>query len=308
MYAHFTQLDDEALLHISGPDSLTFLQGQTTCDTRTVSAEQAVSGAYCTPQGRMVCDFLLAALGEDHFGLRMRADVVPAAAEAFGKYILFSKAELDASRDDWRVFALWGEDAAAALQASLGQAPNGQLGVASGDGLRLVQLDEAGEQFEAWIDMANHAGHLDTLSGAFQEGQVTDWADLQVAAGRARVEGATSGMFLPQDLNYDRTGLVNFTKGCYTGQEIVARLHYRGKPKRRTYPAKLDISEQPVTGAAIHADAGEQSVGNLVNSGGHSALVCVAQSALGKALTLGSANGPALEVGPSPYPLEDDED
>ena len=85
MYAHFTQLDDEALLHISGPDSLTFLQGQTTCDTRIVSAEQAVSGAYCTPQGRMVCDFLLAALGDDHFGLRMRGDVVPAAAEAFGK-------------------------------------------------------------------------------------------------------------------------------------------------------------------------------------------------------------------------------
>ena len=72
MNAHFAKLPGDALLHISGPDTLTFLQGQTTCDTRQVDAGHAVPGAYCTPQGRMVCDFLLAQLDDGHFGLRMR--------------------------------------------------------------------------------------------------------------------------------------------------------------------------------------------------------------------------------------------
>jgi folate-binding Fe-S cluster repair protein YgfZ len=104
----FSLLAREGLLHISGPDSLTFLQGQTTCDTRDVSPSRAVPGVYCTPKGRTVADFLLVAMAEEHFVLRMRQDIVPNAATVLGKYIVFSKAELDPANDTWQVAACWG--------------------------------------------------------------------------------------------------------------------------------------------------------------------------------------------------------
>ena len=308
MDAHYALLEDDALLHISGPDTLQFLQGQTTCDTRQVSPEQAVAGAYCTPQGRMVCDLLLAPLAEDHFGLRMRASLRPIAAAALAKYIVFSKAELDAERDDWRVLACWGADAAQILAGLAGEVPGTQLGVVSGQGIRLVQIDDHGEQFEAWIDTAHHADHLDALGEALQQGDVETWHTLQVAAGRARLEATTSEMFLPQDLNYDRTGLVSFDKGCYTGQEIVARLHYRGKPKRRTVPATIDSNEAFAPGAPLFANGREQSVGNLVNRAPGVSLVCAALGAMDAPLALGSPDGPAVRCQASPYPLDDEAD
>ncbi len=75
MNCYYSRLNQEALLHIIGPDTLTFLQGQTSCDTRTIDESQAALGAYCTPQGRVVCDFLLLRLAHDHYALRMRRDI-----------------------------------------------------------------------------------------------------------------------------------------------------------------------------------------------------------------------------------------
>ena len=104
MSAYYAHLTSEALLHINGPDTLKFLQGQTTCDTREVNLAQTVAGAYCNPQGRMVCDFQLAQLAEEHYALRLKADTLEAAANTFGKYIVFSKADLDTGNSNWQVF------------------------------------------------------------------------------------------------------------------------------------------------------------------------------------------------------------
>ena len=265
MTAFYTTLQSEALLHISGPDTLTFLQGQTTCDTRTVDGGHAVPGAYCTPQGRMVCDFLLGQLGNEQFALRLRADTLEAAAATFGKYIVFSKAELDAGRQDWQVVACWGESIVAAFGGLGVTLPGGRYQVTGGDGYLLIQLDEAGQQYEAWIDMAEHADHYQALQDAMSEGSENDWQALQILAGNARVEGPTVEEFLPQMLNYDLTGHVNFKKGCYTGQEIVARLHYRGKPKRRLYLARGGTAAL-AAGSPLFAAGSEQSVGTVVNS------------------------------------------
>ena len=84
MTCHNTNLDHEALLHITGPDALSFLQGQLSCDTRTLSPERALPGVYCTVQGRVICDFLLCQLADAHFGLRMRREIRGAAAALLG--------------------------------------------------------------------------------------------------------------------------------------------------------------------------------------------------------------------------------
>ena len=311
MSAYYAHLTSEALLHINGPDTLKFLQGQTTCDTREVNLAQTVAGAYCNPQGRMVCDFQLAQLAEEHYALRLKADTLEAAANTFGKYIVFSKADLDTDNSDWQVFACWGEDIGEALRSLDLELPSSRYGATAGDGYLLVQMDDAGEQLEAYIDAANHPQHLAALTGATSEGEEANWQALQILAGQGRVEGPNVEEFLPQMLNYDVTGHVNFTKGCYTGQEIVARLHYRGKAKRRMYLGRLAAGVEAGAGTDLFIAGGEQNVGTLVNAaedGDHTlCLVSATEKGIAQGLLLGSAEGSQVEILPLPYAVDEDE-
>jgi hypothetical protein len=306
--ANFARLQDESLLHIVGPDTLTFLQGQTTCDTRQVDDGHAVPGAYCTVQGRMVCDFLLLQLAAEHMVLRMRRGILAAATATFGKYIVFSKAELDAQRSDWQVFACWGDEAAATLGQLDMPVPGAQYAVAREEGYALVQLDAKGTQYEVYANVEQHPQHLQALRDAMSEGSEAQWQALQINAGIGRVEGATSGEFLPQMLNYDITGHVNFRKGCYTGQEIVARLHYRGKAKRRLYLASLRGAEPLPAGTDLFTAGTEQASGTVVNSApqgdGCVCLVSATEAGVAGGLTVAGSTQ-QLEIGSLPYALPD---
>lgn len=309
MSAHYALLEQEALLQITGPDTLSFLQGQTTCDTRQVDSGHSVPGAYCTPQGRMVCDFLLGQLGEERFALRLRADVLDTAATTFGKYIVFSKAKLAPEKRNWQVVACWGDEVADILQDLVGQLPGGRYRTVSGEGYLLIQMDEAGTGYEAWIDMENHRDHYEALQRAMQVGEADEWFALQIRAGLGRVEGPTIEEFLPQMLNFDITGHVSFNKGCYTGQEIVARLHYRGKAKRRMYLAQLDSATPPAAGTQLRGAESGQSVGTVVNSvpegGGTICLVTATQRGLTEGLALESPPYQTLKVLELPYVVSD---
>ena len=305
----YAPLDKEALLHISGPDALTFLQGQVTCDTRGLEDSGARAGAYCTPQGRVVSDFLLANLGGQHFALRLRRDTRAAAAATFGKYIIFSKAELDAERDDWRVLACWGPDSGNVLGDLLGAVPGERYGDVRGEGFVLVQVDEDGEEFECYLDAAAREDLLQLIDEKMARGREEQWRCRQLRSGIGRIEEATSGEFIPQMLNYDLVGHVSFNKGCYTGQEVVARMHYRGKPKRRMYLAAAP--EAPAAGTPLFSGGASQSVGNVVNSAvdgeaGALALVVATADGVEGGLRLGAPEGPALQMLELPYPLETD--
>lgn len=319
MSSHYAPLTDEALLHITGPQALTFLQGQTTCDTRRLDDAHALPGAYCTPQGRVVCDFLLCQLATGHYALRMRREIRGAAAAVFGKYIVFSRAELDAGEDGWRVAACWGEGAATQLQSIFGGAPRERYGTVAGEGFVLVQLDAEGHQFECYLDHALNPGRLKQLEAAFQAGDPSAWQAIQIGSGIARIEAATVEAFVPQMLNYDLTGHISFKKGCYTGQEVIARLHYRGQAKRRMYLARMESSHaagmpragtpragMPRAGTPLYNAGEERPVGTVVNSattaqGGIVALVVATAAGVETGLRLGTPDGPTLETGELPY-------
>ncbi|MEH6591577.1 MAG: hypothetical protein V7746_15050 [Halioglobus sp.] len=308
MNAFSCVLGADALLHISGPDSLKFLQGQTTCDTDQINEQQALNGAYCNPQGRVVCDFLLLQLDTEHYGLRMRRNILTNSKAVFGKYIIFSKAELDDSQEQWQILACWGEDAAAALASELPAIPGQYLETVLGDGYTLVQLDQAGTRFECHIDSERQPELANTISQALKKGDEQAWQALDIDSGIARIQSETIEEFIPQMVNYDITGHVNFTKGCYTGQEVVARMHYRGKPKRRMYLATIAAGSKPVAGEALYS-VGEQSVGNIVNSamlanGEVSVLVVATADGFDAGLHLGAIDGPKLTPGELPYALE----
>jgi folate-binding protein YgfZ len=306
----FARLEQEALLHISGPDALTFLQGQTTCDTRTVDREHALPGAYCTPQGRVVCDFLLVELGDEHYALRLRRDIRAASSQTFGKYIVFSRATLDDSREDWAVTGVWGPDAMQALRAVFGGAPEQRFGALCGEGYVLVRADEEGHQYEVYLH-ESRAGHFHTaMSEAMQEGAEAEWQARQLDSGLARIEAATVEAHVPQTLNYDLTGHISFNKGCYTGQEVVARLHYRGKPKRRTHLAALPAGRPCAAGTRVLDATTGKATGSVVNvataQGNTRVLVEATTDSLLNGLLLDDGNRTPLAPGTLPYSLQGD--
>ncbi len=261
---YLAALDHEALLHIKGPDATRFLQGQVTCDTGRLSEHQAMPGAYCTPQGRVICDFLLSAHAEEHVTLRLRQSVLPTSASALGKYIVFSRADLDQAQTGWRICGCWGDGARAVLDDLLPGVPDGEWQSSSGTGYTVVALP--GNRFECYFHGAQGEALHRALEARAHTAPVARWLALEVRSGIARVEGETSGMFVPQMLNYDLTGHISFDKGCYTGQEVVARLHYRGTPKRRLYLASGPAGHFPEPGAALYQKGSSQATGNVVNA------------------------------------------
>ena len=308
MDAHYISLQQEALLHIAGPDSLQFLQGQTTCDTNQVDEAHAVLGAYCNPQGRMVCDFLLCQLGDDHYAMRMRGDTIQSSTTTFGKYIVFSKADLDSNNGDWQTFAFYGSDARQVLGDILPNLPEVKLGAVLEEDYVLVQIDEAGNQYECYLNGQTQSELLNRLTTTLSLSSESIWQSLQIENGIGRIESTTVEEFIPQMLNFDITGHVSFTKGCYTGQEVVARMHYRGKPKRRMYLASLPDGPPPKSGTTLFTGDKAQSVGNVVNSAvdsnGQVALLVVATvDGVENGLHAGAIEGPLLNISELPYSL-----
>jgi len=308
----YALLEDEALLRISGPDTLTFLQGQLTCDTRALSISRALPGASCTPQGRVTGDFLLCQSGPEQVVMRLRRSVAGTVAAALGKYMVFSRATLDADDGDWRLLALWGDGAGEVISDLSGTDTGARYTAAAGEGWQIVQVDDTGRQFECYVQSSAVAllSGLETRADRAPAGQ---WRLSLIAAGVPRIEAQTSGEFLPQALNYDLTGHVSFNKGCYTGQEIIARLHYRGRPKRRCHLATVpeDTAAPPAPGTALYRPGDAQAAGHVLNAQGDGAgqitlLVTAAGAQLQEGLHLGRPAGPRLHPAMLPYPLPAD--
>ncbi|MEH6611036.1 MAG: hypothetical protein V7696_16830 [Halioglobus sp.] len=304
MNSAFTLLPDEALLEISGPDTLTFLQGQVTCDTRQLSDNNAVPGVYCTPKGRTVADFLLLQLAETEFALRVRSGIMENTAAVLGKYIVFSKAEIAPRNTEWQIFGCWGPDAAQVITDISGADPGRRYTCINAEDFIAVQMDEAGRYFECYCKTGSSLPQ--SLADVCEPGNVSDWNSAQIAGGIARIEADTVEEFIPQMLNYDITGHISFTKGCYTGQEVVARLHYRGKPKRRTYLGSIAGTDVPVAGTPLFTPGNNQSIGNIVNASGGSdqqvsVLYCATATAIDQGVRLGSDQGLEIMPGDLPY-------
>ncbi len=310
MQCTFTPLEHEGLLHISGPDALKFLQGQTTCDTRDIGPDRATPGAYCTAQGRVICDFLLLQLAQEHYALRLRSEILEQARDTFARYVVFSNARIAAGRGDWLVTGVRGPDARGVLEQVFGSAPGSPMACQSGQDFALVQTDTGGEAFECFL--ATDSAWADALTKASAAGSPACWRFAEISAGIARIEDATLGEFVPQVLNYDLTGHVSFNKGCYTGQEVVARLHYRGKSKRRAFlfqlPAGRDDDREPAVGATVF-NANGKAAGQVLNSATcEDQIRLLAAASIEDAaheLYLDASHDNPLEALALPYPLGD---
>lgn len=253
------------LLAIDGPDTAKFLQGQTTCDVSTVSFQHSTTGAYCTPKGRMVANFLLAQVNEHHYRLRMPADLLEKTRSVFAKYIVFSKAEQHID-SDYLLFGLHGATARVVVDSLFGEIPEQRYQTLQKDKLVVIALDDNGTSFECWV----RADTIETVWPKLSDGLAlvgsTAWKLLCIRLGLAEVSSAISEEFIPQMLNLQATGAVSFKKGCYTGQEIVARMQYRGTLKKRLYHIQWLGETTPAMGTNLQSSDDGQKIGQLVNA------------------------------------------
>lgn len=252
------------LLAIDGPDSKKFLQGQATCDTTTVNEQQSSGGAFCTVKGRMISSFHIASLNDHQMLLRMRRELAAETITRLSKYIVFSKAEQRNASEEYCLIGLHGPQAKSNISQAFGSLPAAKNGSVQQQGNIAIQLDDQQLSFECWIAWANIEQLWPLLSQQLTLTGSKSWELLCIQNGWGEVSAKTVELFIPQMLNYQITGAVNFTKGCYTGQEIVARMQYKGKLKRPMYRISIDASGFAAGDELFNSESG-QSVGHIVN-------------------------------------------
>ena len=253
----FAQLDGDRILGVSGADATRFLQGQLTCDVAALQPGSSTLGARCNPKGRMQSSFRLLKLSEEQYLLAIPSELLTAQQQDLARYAAFFKVQLDDASDQWLRLGLWGDNADAAL-ASTGIE---QSTAAPEKGL-VIPLDHS--IFEIWLPREQSGAAMATLTTHGAPALLNDWHLQLIRLGIGQVQEQTRESFIPQMLNLQQLGGVSFQKGCYTGQEIVARMQYLGKLKRRMYRLLWTGKEVPAPGTPIQNGANGQAVGEVV--------------------------------------------
>lgn len=304
--AFFCTLSHEGVLAVRGADASKFLQGQLTCNLNYLSDTQASLGARCTQKGRMQSSFRILLEG-DGVLMAMASELLEPQLADLKKYAVFSKSKLTDESAGWVRFGLEHGDAAL---ISLGlELPAETDSVVRNDGL--IALRVSPDRAELWV----RADQADTLKGKLSvllaEGELNQWLLGQIRAGIGQVMPSTRELFIPQMLNLQAVGGVSFKKGCYTGQEIVARMQYLGKLKRRMYRLQLEASELPEPGTQLFSPTHGSSIGEVVlaaRTEQNIELLAVlqAEAAEDGNLHLGALEGPGLYLLDLPYQLDRD--
>ncbi len=298
-------LSQLGMIAFRGDETAAFLQGQLTNDVRALHADAAQWSGYCSPKGRLLGNFLMWRQGEDTC-LQLSGDILASVHKRLSMFIMRAKVQARDASDETVRLVVAGKQAMAAVTAAMGAVPEAAMqtiAVEMGQVIRVGEdkfvLSIAPERAaDVWVSLHSSA----TPVGA----PVWDWVRLN--AGIPMIVSATQEQFVPQMVNLEVIGGVNFQKGCYPGQEIVARSQYLGKIKRRMFLAHVDAEAAP--GDSLYsADFEGQTTGTVVNaapapSGGFDVLVVSqVESANTQTLHLKAADGPALSMKPLPYAM-----
>jgi len=289
-------LQNLGVLRVVGNDAASFLHGQLTQDFALLEPNQARLAAYCNAKGRMQASFIGFKTSPQEVLLVCSADLLPATLKRLSLFVLRAQAKLSDASAAVRVWGLAGDAVPADLPA--------QPWALWRDGERfVVRLPAADGLARALLCQA-----VETPAPSSAALSLPQWQWLEVRSGVTLITQPLFEAFVPQMLNYESVGGVNFKKGCYPGQEVVARSQFRGTLKRRTYLLHGALAGAPGQ-AVFHAADGEQPCGSVLLSaphplGGHDMLVSMQVNAAdGQALALDQADGAALTLLPLPYEL-----
>ncbi len=302
--ASFAPLGTVGYLEFDGADTATFLQGQLSNDVAALAIGDAQWSSYNSPKGRMLATMLLWRASETSFRAFVAADLAESLRKRLSMFVMRARVTVTDRTPGGICFGIAGPGAVAATRAALGTAELAGHGLAQ-NGCDIVTTPDGRVMVHA--SAAARDDIAQSLSAHATGVDVTHWDWLAIVAGIPAVVAATQDLFIPQAANWDLVGGVNFRKGCYPGQEIVARMQYLGKLKERLFRLHVD-GAPPTPGTSLYSNVfGDQACGAVVNAapapdGGSDLLAVVqTQAVLDAKLHLGSTDGPALTLLDLPY-------
>ncbi|MBL3528266.1 MAG: folate-binding protein YgfZ [gamma proteobacterium endosymbiont of Lamellibrachia anaximandri] len=295
-----------SLLRVSGEDAEGFLQGQMTNDMREVTAGHSNLCGWCTVKGRMLANYRALRQGDD-FLLQTPAGNMAVSLKRLQMFVMRSKVTITDASDELVRFGFTGNCAEALLQPHFADLPGEANSVVEQNNLILIRLSGELPRFEIIGPVDESISLWEALESETTTGDSHYWALQNIRAGIPTIFPETAEAFVPQMTNMQLVDGVSFTKGCYTGQEVVARMHYLGKLKRRMYLAHVSGDIDPKPGDALYAADSHsgQGAGKVVDAqaadGGFDLLVVIeVANAENEKITLGET-GPALEIRNLPY-------
>jgi folate-binding protein YgfZ len=308
----FADLGHLGVISAHGKDAAGFLQAQFSNDVQQVDEGHSQLSAYCTPKGRILGLFRLFRRG-DSFYLRLPLDTLEAVLERLRLYILRAEVTLEDATDNFIRIGVTGKTAAEELSAVAGTLPGEAGGVVHSRDFTVLRVPGTHPRFEVYaLSFAGARNLWDTLNVRGAPIGLAAWQLTEIQAGLPNVYADTAEQFIPQMLNLQLIDGVNFRKGCYPGQEIVARTQYLGALKRRMYAGRIAADTQPSPGDELFSAKDKtQAAGQIVDAqphpdGGYVALAVLQISATESGtLHLGASDGPAFSVEALPYPFAD---
>ena len=306
-HAVLVDLSHNAILAVTGDDATAFLHGQLTNDLQSLPEGAAQWSGWCSAKGRLLATFLLLRRADGYL-LMLPAEIAGAVAKRLGMFVLRSKVKIADASDSLVRLAFAGKTAAVIVARELGFTPDPMRSVEK-NGATCIALDA--ERFVILAPMEKAPALWEKLAENAAPAGPDAWAWSLVRAGIPVVTAATQEAFVPQMANFDLVGGLSFRKGCYPGQEIVARTQYRGILKRRMAIAHLSGDLRPAAGESLYGAAfGEQAAGTILNvapapGGGYDVLVVAQLESLAEGdLRWRSLDGPRLEIREKPYERE----
>jgi hypothetical protein len=303
-------LSQRALIAVRGADAEKYLQGQLTNDILAVTEARSQLSAHCSPKGRALACYRIFRR-EDTIYLALPETLLEASLERLRKYVLMSKVSLEVETELVQI-GYASAKGVHHLRDAVHAIPEEINDVTHSDGLIVIRIPGPHPRFEVlgtaaavkalWTKLDVHAAAVGTAP----------WALLDILAGIPDLQPETVDAFVPQMINLDVLGGISFNKGCYTGQEIVARTHYLGKLKRRMYRLHCPVDSPPTPATSIYntAQRSDESAGSVVAAqaapeGGVTLLaVLQIEATIQGELRLGSGDGPLCSLQPLPYSLE----
>jgi folate-binding protein YgfZ len=303
-------LSHNGLIACAGADTVSFLQGQLTNDVTQVQPERSQLSAYCSPKGRMLTTLRLFWRAGIYY-ISLPHEQFDAIRKRLRMFVLRADVVLNDVSDSLIGVGLSGPNVARLLQDKLTTVPAQIDDTVTAEGVTIIRVPGIQPRFEIYGDVATLKGLWTALAPHTTLTGEEAWRLLTILAGVPTVYSATTDAFVPQMANLDLLNGINFRKGCYTGQEIVARTHYLGKLKRRMYQGRVNSPTTPIPGDEVFGAQEEtetQSIGRIVDAcrhpeGGFAVLaVVVIEQAENNPVKL--ANGNTLDFVPLPYSFE----
>ena len=308
-----TALSHLGLIQVGGADAASFLQNQFTNDIREVTDNSSQLSAWCSPKGRALACFRLFIMAE-HYYMLLPASLVASTRERLARYILMSKVTLEESSNKLATMGVAGPEADALLNKLFTTLPARTNEVCHHGGCTLLRIPGPSPRFAIAGEPVRLIALWSTLSSDAQPVGSDCWRLLDIQAGLPSVYPETVEAFVPQMLNLQAIDGLSFSKGCYPGQEVVARMQYLGKLKRRMYRAVVDTDAAPVPGDTLRIAGGDQGTGKIVDAhpaaqGGYELLAVVEIAAVEAAekICLEKDNEAILTFVDLPYPVAESE-